>query len=111
MDISRLRALTGLITLDPGYVHTGSCVSAITFSDGEKEILRYRGISVEQLAEKATFKERAFLLIYGYLPNASQLSSFSDVWTEYSAVHEKIKIFFQNYPSSALTLWEPFPPW
>ncbi len=70
IDISLLRQDTGLITLDPGYANTGSCNSAITFMDGEKGILRYRGIPVEQLAEQSTFKETAYLLINGELPTA-----------------------------------------
>ena len=74
VDISQLRAATGLITLDPGYANTGSCSSAITFMDGEQGILRYRGIPVEELAAKATFKETAYLLINGrasgYAPQA-----------------------------------------
>jgi citrate synthase len=69
--------------------------------DGEKGILRYRGIPVEQLAAHATFKETAYLLIYGHLPNKEELKIFSDLLTEYSPVHEKMKIFFQNYPSNA----------
>ena len=70
MDISSLRANTGYITLDDGYGNTGSCVSKITFIDGEKGILRYRGIPIEELAEKSTFIETAYLIIYGELPNA-----------------------------------------
>ncbi len=70
IDITSLRKETGLITLDPGYANTGSCTSSITFMEGEKGILRYRGIPVEQLAEKATFKETAYLLIHGTLPNS-----------------------------------------
>lgn len=101
VDISRLRAETGLVTIDPGYANTGSCTSAITYMDGEKGILRYRGIPVEQLAAHATFKETAFLLIYGHLPTQEELSRFSNLLTEYSPVHEKMKIFFQNYPQRA----------
>ena len=69
IDISRLRADTGMITLDPGYANTGACRSAITFIDGEKGILRYRGYPIEDLAEKSTFLEVAWLLIYGELPS------------------------------------------
>src|ERR1035437_7226992 len=68
IDIAKLRSQTGYITLDDGYGNTGSCESAITFIDGEKGILRYRGIPIEELAEKSTFIETAYLLIYGYLP-------------------------------------------
>ena len=73
LDISELRAETGLITLDPGFGNTGACTSAITFIDGEKGILRYRGIPIEQLAEQSTFIETAWLLIFGRLPNQAEL--------------------------------------
>jgi len=76
VDISKLRATTGHITLDPGYGNTGSCHSDITFLDGENGILRYRGIPIEQLAEKASFVEVAYLLIYGTLPTQEQLDRF-----------------------------------
>ncbi|HSL40767.1 MAG TPA: citrate synthase [Desulforhopalus sp.] len=98
IDISRLRADTGLITLDPGYVNTGSCLSSITFMDGEKGILRYRGIPVEQLAEKSTFKETAYLLINGRLPNREELTAFSVNLNDNSLVHTDLKTFFQNFP-------------
>src|SRR6202034_3488167 len=78
IDISKLRDQTGLITLDSGYGNTGSCKSAITFIDGEKGILRYRGIPIEQLAEHSTFVETAYLLIYGNLPNEAQLKEWSN---------------------------------
>ncbi len=77
IDISKLRDQTGLITLDIGYGNTGSCESAITFIDGEKGILRYRGIPIEELAEKSTFIETAFLIIYGTLPTDAELRQFS----------------------------------
>ena len=73
IDISKLRPQTGHITLDPGYGNTGSCESKITFLDGEKGILRYRGIPIEQLADKASFVEVAYLIIYGHLPNQKEL--------------------------------------
>ena len=98
IDISRLRADTGLITLDPGYVNTGSCLSSITFMDGERGILRYRGIPVEQLAEKSTFKETAYLLINGRLPNREELTAFSVNLNDNSLVHTDLKTFFQNFP-------------
>ena len=98
IDISRLRADTGLITLDPGYVNTGSCLSSITFMDGERGILRYRGIPVEQLAEKSTFKETAYLLINGRLPNREELTTFSVNLNDNSLVHTDLKTFFQNFP-------------
>ncbi|SDP21016.1 citrate synthase [Desulforhopalus singaporensis] len=101
VDISRLRAETGLITLDVGYANTGSCQSAITFMDGEKGILRYRGIPVEQLAEKSTFKETAYLLINGRLPNRDELTRFSVMLNDNSLVHTDLKVFFQNFPRAS----------
>ena len=76
VNIKTLRSLTGIVTLDPGYKNTGSCESAITFLNGEKGILRYRGYAIEDLAEKADFLEVAFLLIFGELPNKEQLEKF-----------------------------------
>jgi citrate synthase len=78
IDISKLRDLTGYVTLDTGYKNTGATKSAITYLDGEEGILHYRGYSIEQLAEKATFVEVAYLLIYGNLPNQKELDSFQD---------------------------------
>jgi citrate synthase len=101
IDISNLRAETGFITLDPGYANTGSCLSAITYMDGEKGILRYRGIPVEQLAENATFKETAYLLINGKLPNRDQLTRFSVMLNDNSLVHEDLKTFYQNFPRAS----------
>ncbi len=101
IDISNLRAETGFITLDPGYANTGSCLSAITYMDGEKGILRYRGIPVEQLAEKSTFKETAYLLINGRLPNREELVRFSVMLNDNSLVHEDLKTFYQNFPRAS----------
>lgn len=101
VDISRLRAETGLITMDPGYANTGSCMSSITFMDGEKGILRYRGIPVEQLAEQSTFKETVYLLINGRLPNRDELTQFSVMLNDNSLVHTDLKAFYQNYPRGA----------
>jgi citrate synthase len=101
IDISSLRAETGFITLDPGYANTGSCLSAITFMDGEKGILRYRGIPVEQLAEHSSFKETVYLLINGKLPNQNELTRFSVMLNDNSLVHTDLKTFFQNYPRGA----------
>ncbi len=98
IDITRLRAETGFITIDPGYANTGACNSSITYMDGEKGILRYRGISVDELAEKSTFKETAYLLINGRLPNATQLREFSIMLNDHSLVHEDMKTFYQNFP-------------
>jgi citrate synthase len=101
IDISKLRQETGFITLDSGYANTGSCTSNITFMDGEKGILRYRGIPVEQLAEHSTFKETAYLLINGELPTQKQLNQFSVLLNDHSLVHEDMQLFYQNYPRSS----------
>ena len=101
IDISRLRAETGLITLDTGFANTGSCRSAITYLEGEKGILRYRGIPVEQLAERSTFKETAYLLINGVLPTQKEQTRFSVLLNDNSLVHEDMKIFYQNFPRSS----------
>jgi citrate synthase len=101
IDISQLRANTGLVTLDPGYANTGSCTSAITFMNGEQGILRYRGIPVEELAEKATFKETVYLLINGRLPNREELTRFSILLNDHSLVHEDMRAFYENFPRSS----------
>ncbi len=101
IDISKLRQETGFITLDPGYANTGSCKSNITFMDGEKGILRYRGIPVEQLAEHSTFKETAYLLINGELPTQKQLNQFSVLLNDHSLVHEDMQLFYQNFPRTS----------
>ncbi len=101
IDISKLRDTTGYVTLDTGYKNTGATKSAITFLDGEKGILHYRGYPIEQLAEKATFIEVAYLLIYGALPTQAQLDSFSNSITKHTLVHEDMKQFFEAYPAKA----------
>ena len=101
IDISRLRETTGFITLDPGFANTGSCASDITFMDGEKGVLRYRGIPVEELAEHATFKETAYLLINGKLPNRQELTRFSVLLNDNSLVHEDMRAFYSNFPRSS----------
>jgi citrate synthase len=101
IDIGKLRAQTGYVTLDPAFMNTASTASAIAYLDGEKGILRYRGIPIEELAEKSTFVEVAYLLIYGKLPNTSELASFSQQLTRHSMLHEDMKRFFDNYPASA----------
>jgi citrate synthase len=101
IDISTLRNKTGAITLDPGYGNTGACESAITFIDGEKGILRYRGYDIAELAEKSTFIETAYLLIYGALPTRSQLSEFSDLLTENQMLHEDMRHLFDGFPPTA----------
>jgi citrate synthase len=100
IDISKLRERTGAITLDEGYGNTGSCKSAITFIDGEKGILRYRGIPIEDL-EEARFTEVAYLLIYGRLPNQAELGEWRDKLTRHSLLHEDMKKFFEGFPASA----------
>src|SRR6266700_853000 len=101
IDIGKLRAQTGYVTLDPAYMNTASTTSAIAYLDGEKGILRYRGIPIEELAEKSTFVEVSYLLIYGKLPNTSELASFSQQLTRHSMLHEDMKRFFDNYPGTA----------
>ena len=101
IDISRLRAQSGAITLDAGYGNTGSCESAICFINGEEGILRYRGYPIEQLASNASFPEVCYLLIYGELPNRDQHAGFSDQLTNHSMIHEDMKKFFEGYPASA----------
>src|SRR4030042_2290067 len=101
IDINELRKKTGLITYDPGFGNTGSCKSAITFMDGEKGILRYRGIPIEELAEYSTFKETAYLLINGRLPNRAELNQFSVLLNDHSLVHEDMQLFYQNFPRAS----------
>ncbi len=102
IDIKKLRAATGgLITLDPGYKNTGSCESAITFLDGEKGILRYRGYAIEELAEKAYFLEVSYLLIFGELPNKEELAKFHKDITDESHIDEEMKKILDGFPKSA----------
>jgi citrate synthase len=101
IDIKTMRAVTGMITIDPGFKNTGSCESAITFLDGEKGVLRYRGYSIEELAEKADFLEVAYLLIFGELPNKEELEKFHrDIKAE-SHVDEEMKKILDGFPKSA----------
>lgn len=99
IDISKLRDLTGYVTLDVGYKNTGATQSAITFLDGEKGILKYRGYPIEQLAQKSSFLEVAYLLIYGALPSTDELSGFQAKINKHTLVHEDLKKFFDGYPS------------
>jgi citrate synthase len=101
LDISQLRNQTGYITLDSGFMNTGSTKSAVTYLDGEKGILRYRGIPIEQLAENSTFVESSYLLIYGELPTVEQLQHYSQLMTNHSMIHEDMKTFFDSYPATA----------
>ena len=101
IDISKLRINSNIITLDPGYKNTGSCKSGITFLDGEKGVLRYRGYSIEELAKKASFLEVAYLLIYGDLPTKSQLNKLLNDIQENSIIDEDIKRILETFPKSA----------
>lgn len=101
INIKTLRSEAGMITLDRGYKNTGSCESAITFLDGEKGILRYRGYAIEDLAEKADFLEVAYLLIFGELPNKEQLDKFSADIRDESEVDEEMKKILDGFPKSA----------
>ena len=101
VDISQLRAKSGLITLDSGYANTGACMSNITFIDGENGILRYRGYPVEELAERSTFVETAFLLIFGELPTATQLADFRRLLGQHEFIHEDMLHHFDGFPRNA----------
>jgi len=101
IDISNLRAKTGLVTIDPAFMNTASVESAITYLDGEKGILRYRGIPIEELGEKSSFIETAYLLIYGHLPTRAELGKWETLLTRHSMIHEDMKRFFDGYPMTA----------
>jgi len=101
VNISKVRAQTGTITLDVGFGNTGSCQSDITFIDGEKGILRYRGYSIEDLCEHSSFIEVSYLLIHGNLPTAKELEQFEYDLKHHSLLHEDMKKFFENYPRKA----------
>ena len=101
IDIAQLRSGLGMITLDPGFGNTGACRSAVTFIDGERGILRYRGYPIEELAEKSTFLEVAWLLIHGELPTKPQLDTFSADVTRHTMLHENFGRFFEGLPKDA----------
>ena len=101
IDISKLRSQTKAITLDPGFVNTGSCESGITFLDGENGILRYRGYPIEQLAEKSNFLEVSYLLIYGELPTNLQLNDFEYNVKQHTLLHEDVRHIYQAFPKDA----------
>ena len=101
IDVGILRDKTGCITLDPGYGNTGACKSDITFIDGEKGILQYRGYDIAELAAKSTFVETSYLLIYGELPTPTQLAEFSALLTDYQMLHEGLRFHFEGFPPSA----------
>lgn len=101
IDISQLRAATGCVTLDEGYVNTASTTSNITYLDGERGILRYRGYAIEELAEKSDFVEVSYLLIYGELPNARQLETFRNHLRRHTMLHEDMRLFYDGFPRDA----------
>ena len=101
LDVAKLRAQSGLITLDPGYGNTGSCESAITYIDGDQGILRYRGIPIEQFAKTPNFGEVAWLLIFGHLPTQAEYDAFSQSLTEHAFLDESMKHHFEGFPRSA----------
>ena len=101
IDIDALRSASGAITIDPGYKNSGSCKSEITFLDGEEGILRYRGYSIEDLADKADFLEVSYLLIFGELPTAAQLEKFENDIRKYTLVNEEMKNIIDGFPKTA----------
>jgi len=101
IEVTKLLSTTGLVTLDPGFVNTAACASEITYIDGDAGILRYRGYPIEQLAEKSSFLEVSYLLIYGELPTADQLANFTQQITKHTLLHEDLKRFFDGFPPDA----------
>jgi len=101
VSLGKLLGETGLVTLDPGFVNTGSCRSDITYIDGDAGILRYRGYPIEQLAQHSTFVETSYLLIYDELPSESQLAEFTDQIQRHTMLHEDLKKFFDGFPVDA----------
>src|SRR5690606_12873946 len=101
IDITKLRAETGYVTLDTGYMNTGACTSAVTFLDGEKGILKYRGYSIEEIAEKSSFLEASYLVFYGKLPTTNELKTFEQRIASYDDVPEGIKTMIKAFPKDA----------
>ena len=101
IDINKLRDLSGAITIDPGYKNSGSCKSEITFLDGEEGILRYRGYAIEDLADKASFLEVSYLLIFGELPSKEELTKFETNIRKYTLVNEEMKNIIDGFPKNA----------
>jgi citrate synthase len=101
IDVGKLRGQTGMITLDPGYVNTGSTESAITYLDGENGVLRYRGYPIEVLAANCDFVEVSYLLIYGELPSTEQLTDFRMAIRRHSMLHEEMRSFYNGFPRDA----------
>ena len=101
VDITKLRGQSGLVTFDPGYGNTGSCRSSITFIDGEKGILRYRGVPIEEIAERSSFLETAYLLIYGEFPTQTDLDQFVNEVRRHTMLHENVKSFYHGFPKKS----------
>ena len=101
VDIGKLRAATGLVTIDPGFMNTGSCQSSVTFIDGDLGILRYRGYPIEELAEKSSFLEVSYLLLHGNLPSEAQLTEFTHLVTRHTMLQEDIKRFYAGFRKDA----------
>jgi citrate synthase len=101
IEVTKLLSTTGMVTLDPGFVNTAACSSEITYIDGDAGILRYRGYPIEQLAEKSSFLEVSYLLIYGHLPTEAQLAHFTQQITKHTLLHEDLKRFFDGFPRDA----------
>jgi citrate synthase len=101
IEVSKLLACTGMVTLDPGFVNTAACSSEITYIDGDAGILRYRGYPIEQLAEQSSFLEVSYLLIYGELPTQAQLEQFTAQISKHTLLHEEMKDFFNGFPRDA----------
>src|SRR5262249_36280939 len=101
IEVAKLLACTGMVTLDPGFVNTAACSSEITYIDGDAGILRYRGYPIEQLAERSSFLEVSYLLIYGELPTQTQLDGFTSLIAKHTLLHEDLKDFFNGFPRDA----------
>src|SRR6516225_6985181 len=101
IEVTKLLSTTGMVTLDPGFVNTAACSSEITYIDGDAGILRYRGYPIEQLAEKSSFLEVSYLLIYGELPTETQLRDFTQLITRHTLLDEDLKRFFDGFPRDA----------
>ena len=101
LDIGRLRKETGIITIDPGFVNTGSTESAITFLNGEQGVLRYRGYAIEELAKNCDFVEVAYLLIYGELPTSEEIEKFRNSIRHHTMLHEDMRLFYNGFPRDA----------
>src|SRR5215475_6802009 len=101
LDVSKVLAKTGMVTLDPGFVNTAACTSSICFIDGDAGILHYRGYPIETLAEHSNFIEVSFLLIYGYLPTLDELADFTEKIQRHTLLHEDLKLFFNGFPRDA----------